>query len=134
LKSRRVAAECCCEASRKEISMPDALYPLFVYGSLRRGEENHHYLAGHFDRMLPAELAGYVRLHPLMIAPKPDGQVDGELYFLKPAEYAATMAGCDELEELSPGQMTGREYQRQLVSVATIEGDVEAWAYVQADP
>lgn len=113
--------------------MADPHFPLFVFGTLRQGEENHHYLAGHFVRMLPAELAGYVRIHPLMIAPQTGGRVDGELYFLQPAEYESTLRGCDELEELFPGQLFGHEYHRKLVTVTTTEGSFPAWAYVQAD-
>ncbi len=112
--------------------MTDQQIPLFVYGTLRRGEENHHYLDGHYLRVLPAELTGYARIAPIMIAPRSGESVVGELYMLKPDEYAATMAGCDELEELHPGQMTGRDYQRKQVTIATAEGTVEAWAYVQA--
>lgn len=111
----------------------DSQYPLFVYGTLRRGEENHHYLDGHYLRMIPAELPGFARTHPIMIAPSAEGRVAGELYFLKPEDYAATMAGCDELEELYPGQLIGREYRRQLVSVTTAEKNFEAWAYVQSE-
>jgi len=108
--------------------------PLFVFGTLRCGAENHHYLAGHFDRMLPVTLAGYQRIAPLMIAVRPNAEVLGELYFLKPDEYAATLAGCDELEELHPGQLVGHEYERKLVTVTTSEGPHAAWAYVQPEP
>lgn len=113
--------------------MSELQFPLFVYGTLRRGEENHHYLAEHFARTIPAKLPGYERIHPIMIARKSDGVVEGELYFLKPDEYAATMAGCDELEELYPGQMIGRDYQRKLVTVTTDDGSFTAWAYVQPE-
>src|SRR5690348_14030728 len=111
----------------------DSRYPLFVFGTLRRGEENHHYLGGHYERMIPAELPGYAKVAPLMIALQADAVVAGELYFLKPDDYTATLAGCDELEELYPGQLVGREYRRQLVSVTTTEGPFEAWAYVQSE-
>lgn len=113
--------------------MPDPQYPLFVYGTLRRGEENHHHLDGRYARMVPAVLPGYCRIAPIMIAPQSGSEVPGELYFLKPDQYATTMAGCDELEELYPGQMTGAEYQRKLMDVVTAEGAFSAWAYVQAD-
>lgn len=106
--------------------------PLFVFGTLRQGHENHHYLAGHFVRMIPARLMGFDRTGPIMIDRSPKSAVDGELYFLKPDEYAATMAGCDELEELFPGQLIGPDYQRLLVQVETAEGPYAAWAYVSA--
>ena len=107
--------------------------PLFVFGTLRRGHENHHYLAGYFERMLPANLHGYARIQPLMIAPLPGGLVDGELYFLGQDEYDSTLAGCDELEEIPPGELVGWEYQRKRVVVETSEGLCDAWAYVQPD-
>lgn len=82
--------------------------------------------------MAPAELYGYARLHPLMIAPAAGGVVDGELYTLDPVRYDATLAGCDELEELVPGTLIGPEYERRRVEVVTANGSVTAWAYVQA--
>jgi len=108
--------------------------PLFVFGTLRLGHENHHYLAGHYEQMLAASLHGYARLHPLMMARQVDGVVDGELYFLAADEYEATLSGCDELEEIPVGQLVGREYQRRRVTVTTVSGPFEAWAYVQPEP
>ena len=107
--------------------------PLFVFGTLRLGHENHHYLDGHYEAMLAASLHGYARLHPLMMARQADGLVDGELYFLADDGYEATLAGCDELEEIPPGQLVGRDYERKRVTVTTVSGPFEAWAYVQPD-
>ena len=107
--------------------------PLFVFGTLRLGHENHHYLDGHYEQMLAANLHGYARRHPLMIARQADGVVDGELYFLADDEYDATLAGCDELEELPPGELVGRDYERKRVTVTTVSGPFEAWAYVQPE-
>jgi gamma-glutamylcyclotransferase (GGCT)/AIG2-like uncharacterized protein YtfP len=107
--------------------------PLFVFGTLRRGHCNHHYLNGLYDRVIPAWLLDYQRLHELMIAQQPGGVVDGELFFLTDAIYETTMAGCDELEEIPRGQLVGHEYQRKRVTVETAEGLVEAWAYVQPE-
>jgi len=112
---------------------PTSKLPLFVFGTLRRGHRNHRYLDGQFRRMIPALLHGYERLHELMIARRPDGTVDGELYFLPEESYDATLAGCDELEEIPPGQLIGHEYQRRIVLVETKEGTFEAWAYVQPE-
>lgn len=107
--------------------------PLFVFGTLRRGKENHHYLDGHYDRMIAANLSGYERLHPLMIARKDGGVVDGELFFLRLDRYDATLTGCDFLEEIPPGTLVGHEYQRKRVQVETSEGTFVAWAYVQPE-
>jgi gamma-glutamylcyclotransferase (GGCT)/AIG2-like uncharacterized protein YtfP len=108
--------------------------PLFVFGTLRLGHENHHYLEGRYEQMLAASLHGYARLHPLMIARHSDGVVDGELYFLDDVKYEATLAGCDELEEIPLRQLVGRDYERRRVTVTTVSGPFEAWAYVQPEP
>lgn len=105
--------------------------PLFVFGTLRRGEPNHHYLDGFYDRVLPAVLSGYARIAPLMIAERDGAEVIGEVYFLTESRYDKTLAGCDELEEIPPGTLVGHEYERRLVRVTTDEGPLEAWAYVQ---
>lgn len=107
--------------------------PLFVFGTLRRGEPNHHYLDGFYDRMLPAVLDGYARVAPLMIARREGMEVIGEVYFLTEARYEKTLAGCDELEEIPPGKLVGHEYERRLVRIATAEGPLDAWAYVQPE-
>jgi len=105
--------------------------PLFVFGTLRRGHENHHYLDGHYERVIPANLLGYARRRPLMIALQESGLVEGELFYLKLNQYDTTLASCDELEEIPPGQLLGHEYERRRVTVVTSTGDVVAWAYVQ---
>jgi len=107
--------------------------PLFVFGTLRQGHVNHHHLEGLYAHMVPAVLPGYRRLHPLMITRDATGEVDGELYVLTPEIYDSTLAGCDELEELPPGQLVGPEYQRKLVTVQIAHGPVQAWAYVQPE-
>lgn len=114
------------------MSEPQRL-PLFVFGTLRQGQVNHHYLAEHYARMVPAILPGYRRLHPLMITPGDSSEVDGELYYLIHETYDRTLAGCDELEEIPPGQLVGHEYQRKQVEVLTTYGPVIAWAYVQPE-
>ena len=68
-----------------------------------------------------------------MIAEFPGGVVDGELFYLTPMIYDRTLAGCDELEEIPPGQLVGHEYERRRVHVRTTDGLVEAWAYVQPE-
>lgn len=106
--------------------------PLFVFGTLRRGECNHHYLAGRYDDVVPAVLPGYRIVAPLMIAPSPADSVPGELFTLDPNRYDETLRGCDDLEEIPEGTLVGEEYQRAVVTVRTAEGDVEAWAYPSA--
>jgi gamma-glutamylcyclotransferase (GGCT)/AIG2-like uncharacterized protein YtfP len=107
--------------------------PLFVFGTLRRGEENHHYLLGKYDRQLPAVLGGFRRSEPLMIVRATGEQVQGELYFICSELYAETLQACDALEGISPGETAGPEYRRIEVAVETPEGSLRAWAYVHPD-
>lgn len=110
--------------------LTDKLLPLFAFGTLRTGQCNHHYLAGRFERSVPARLEGYTRVAELMIGRADGCVVDGELFFLDLSRYAETLAGCDELEEIPPGTLRGAEYQRKRVTVLTEGGPVDAWAYV----
>ena len=103
--------------------------PLFVFGTLRRGECNHHYLAGNYDRVLSARLPEFVRIEPLMIARQADSTVEGELFFLTAAAYSACLRECDGLEELPCGGLIGHEYRRIAVRVQTDFGEFIAWAY-----
>jgi len=104
--------------------------PLFVFGTLRRGECNHHLLAGRYDRHLPAVLHGFTRSEPLMIVRAPRDRVEGELYFLSPAQADQTLRDCDDLEGIPEGSLAGPEYRRIEVTVETPEGSFAAWAYV----
>lgn len=103
--------------------------PLFVFGTLRRGECNHHYLAGRYDRVLAARLPGFARVEPLMIARQSGAAVDGELFFLTEATYSTSLRECDSLEELPSGGLIGHEYRRIAVRVQTDSGEFIAWAY-----
>lgn len=103
--------------------------PLFVFGTLRRGECNHGYLADAYDRVLSAKLLNFVRVAPLMIAREADAVVEGELFFLTPATYESILSGCDRLEELPIGGLVGQEYRRIAVRVQTDSGEFIAWAY-----
>jgi gamma-glutamylcyclotransferase (GGCT)/AIG2-like uncharacterized protein YtfP len=113
---------------------PAAELPLFVFGTLRRGEDNHHYLSGAYERWLPATLRDFQRTtaahgFPGIVHSAGD-RVTGELFFLRPDRFAETLRRCDILEDLLPGQLTGPYYQRAQVVVETAEGNFSAWAYI----
>jgi gamma-glutamylcyclotransferase (GGCT)/AIG2-like uncharacterized protein YtfP len=110
---------------------PDDRLPLFTFGTLRRGEVNHHHLAGRYERVLFARLLDYAIVAPLMIDRSPGSRVPGELFFLRSGSYAATMADCDELEGVTPRQSRYATYERKQVTVLTAHGSVQAWAYVR---
>jgi gamma-glutamylcyclotransferase (GGCT)/AIG2-like uncharacterized protein YtfP len=108
--------------------------PLFTFGTLRRGESNHHFLAGRYERCLAAMLREFKRTtteHGFPgIVPAQGETVSGELFFIREELFGETLRQCDLLEDLPPGQLVGRYYQRAQVIVETVEGDFTAWAYV----
>lgn len=113
---------------------PSRQLPLFVFGTLRRGESNHHYLEGRYDRWLPATLRDFKRTEAAHgfpgIVPSPGDHVAGELFFIRPEVFHETLQQCDRLEDLPPGQLVGRYYQRAQVVVDTVEGGFTSWVYV----
>ena len=113
--------------------MDDECLPLFVYGTLRRGQPNHHLLFGRYERGVTARLPDYALVAPLMVDHSPGGFVPGELFHLRPGSYAATMAACDELEGVTPRQSRYTVYERRRVRVLANVGVVEAWAYVRPE-
>ena len=90
---------------------------VFVYGTLKRGETNHHWLAG-ASWQGETELNGVVLhdLGPFPMAVIGAGQIRGEVYAL-----ANGLARLDELEGYP------RLYDRQLLSLA--DGR-RAWVYL----
>jgi gamma-glutamylcyclotransferase (GGCT)/AIG2-like uncharacterized protein YtfP len=111
--------------------------PMFVYGTLRRGESNHHFLEGTYERVLPAMLPDYMKGtashgYPL-VSPQSGSHVDGELFFIRSELYDATLERCDRLEDLPPGRLVGDYYQRRVVIVRTEAGMYSAWAYTSPD-
>jgi gamma-glutamylcyclotransferase (GGCT)/AIG2-like uncharacterized protein YtfP len=113
---------------------PNEFLPLFTFGTLRRGERNHYYLEGTFERWLPGTVCDYARIVAAhgwpAIAPAAGEQVAGELFFIRPEVFIETLGRCDILEEIPPGELTGHSYQRAQVVVETSAGNFTAWAYV----
>ena len=105
--------------------------PMFVFGTLRSGQCNHQLIQGRYDKRLQARLYGYAMVAPLMIDVREDACVTGELFFLSDAVYEQAMIEIDELEMLPTGELVGEWYERTIVSVSTLEGEFEAWAYVK---
>lgn len=116
--------------------MTERTLPLFAFGTLRRGEPNHHYLDGTFERCLPATLRDFRRetaAHGFPAVVRcPLAQVKGELFFIRPEVYDETLRRCDLLEDLPPGKLVGRYYRRMALTVNTAEGDFVAWVYADA--
>ncbi|MBI3860297.1 MAG: gamma-glutamylcyclotransferase [Planctomycetia bacterium] len=108
--------------------------PLFAFGTLRCGEENHNFLDGTYDRCLAGTLPDFRKTiaahgYPAVV-PSPGDCVYGDLFFIRPDLYDQTLSRCDLLEDLTPGQLTGRYYRRAQVTIETDEGPFAAWAYL----
>jgi gamma-glutamylcyclotransferase (GGCT)/AIG2-like uncharacterized protein YtfP len=95
--------------------------PLFVYGTLRHGQENYSLLRGNTVAETPAvieRMALYsLRAYPMIV--EGDSVVCGELMTLHPRIYTRLLADLDQLEGYEPG-------------IDRTEGRTElaAWVYV----
>ncbi|MDT3429252.1 gamma-glutamylcyclotransferase (GGCT)/AIG2-like uncharacterized protein YtfP/cation transport regulator ChaC [Paenibacillus forsythiae] len=102
---------------------------VFVYGTLRQGEENHHLMKNARAIALMAYTQGILmdtrRGYPAMVA-EGAGIVAGELYEVTPE----MMTRLDELEDFHGPGHPENEYERVLTDVTTDSGKREAWVYV----
>ncbi len=110
------------------MSAPD--YRLAVYGTLAPGRSNHGQMAGMTGTWTPgvvrgrlvAEGWGATQGYPALV-PDPDGPEVAVVVF-ESADLPNHWARLDDFE--------GDGYRREVVSVATEAGDVEAWLYASA--
>jgi gamma-glutamylcyclotransferase (GGCT)/AIG2-like uncharacterized protein YtfP len=100
---------------------PSDTAPVFVYGSLKRGERNHHWIAAGTYRgeaLLPGARLYDLGPFPMAVASDdPADTIAGELYAVTPAMLAA----LDRFEGVP------RLYERQ--SWRLVDGS-QAWVYV----
>jgi gamma-glutamylcyclotransferase (GGCT)/AIG2-like uncharacterized protein YtfP len=106
-------------------------YPFFVYGTLRRGQENYMLMRGRTVFEQPASLPEMdlfsLRTYPVMVAGS--GTVHGELMTLHPRFYHEMVVELDQLEGASCN--VEDLFERRLVSVCLESGaNTQAWAYV----
>jgi gamma-glutamylcyclotransferase (GGCT)/AIG2-like uncharacterized protein YtfP len=101
--------------------------PLFLYGTLRKGESAEDVIAADVARRAPARARG--RLLDLK-APYPgavfgpdEGWLDGEIVWLRPATFAAALDRVDQYENVP------FLFRRIAVMVETDGQTVEAWAF-----
>jgi gamma-glutamylcyclotransferase (GGCT)/AIG2-like uncharacterized protein YtfP len=112
--------------------MPDSeQLPLFVYGTLRHGQENYSLLRGNTVAEVPArieQMALYsLRAYPMIL--DGDSVVYGDLMTLHPRIYSRLVADLDLLEGYRPDRDS--RFQRVQRCVKTESGsEVKAWIYV----
>lgn len=108
-------------------------YPFFVYGTLRRDQENYMLLRGRtvFEQtafIKNMELYS-LKTYPVMVVG--EGVVYGELMTLHPRFYQDMIIEFDQLEGYNPHQPTLGLFQRQLLAVhLSEETTIKAWVYI----
>lgn len=115
-------------ALQEQAARDGYLHPVFVYGTLMKGQRAEDYMVGS-RYLMPAMLSGYSMYNLGSfpgIRPEPEGTVAGEVYFVSDE----TMRWLDRYE----GE--GSLYIRTWVRVrnrARMNGDLRTWAYVFND-
>lgn len=117
---------------------PAEFLPLFAFGTLRRGGENHHLLDGAYERCLAGTLRDYTRTKAAhgypAVMPVLGDSVSGDLFFIRRELFDQTLRDCDLLEDIPPGELAGPYYRRARVVIETPEGPFTAWAYLAPLP
>lgn len=110
--------------------------PVFVYGTLRPGERNHHCVAAAMTAACPAVLdehALYVNALPWVV-PQPGGRVVGDLIDIASVRYASTLARLDRLEGYWPGGSDWDCLYVRTQAVVHLDGSAgsrrHAWVYL----
>ncbi|MDO5496029.1 MAG: S-layer homology domain-containing protein, partial [bacterium] len=106
--------------------------PLFVYGTLRRGQSNYGaYLAERTYHERPARLPGHSMWLTNIAWAIPDSGnshgIYGEVMYINTAGYWTTIARMDALERYYPNDPGASSYIRSRV---TLDNGLSTWAYV----
>jgi gamma-glutamylcyclotransferase (GGCT)/AIG2-like uncharacterized protein YtfP len=101
--------------------------PLFLYGTLRKGESAEDQIAADVVRRAPARARARLleigAPYPAAFFSPDEGWLPGEIVWLKPSTYAATLDRVDQYENVP-------FLFRRIVVQVEVEGEtVEAWAY-----
>jgi gamma-glutamylcyclotransferase (GGCT)/AIG2-like uncharacterized protein YtfP len=101
--------------------------PLFLYGTLRQGESAEDQIAADVVRRAPARararLLAINAPYPAAYFSPDEGWLPGEIVWLRPATYVATVDRVDQYENVP------FLFRRIAVTVQVEGQDIEAWAY-----
>lgn len=109
--------------------------PIFVYGTLRHGQDNYWLLRGRTLAETPATIARMqmfsVGAYPVLIEKNDDDAlVQGQLMLLHPQFYTDLLASMDQLEGYRAGDETSL-FRRVERCVRTVSGrETRAWIYL----
>ena len=99
----------------------------FVYGTLKRGQSNHHLIANVTREVIAATVAGRLYdLGPFPALGPGDDRVRGELVLIEPALLLPTLRLLDELEGFVPSDPRGSIYLREIAEATTDSGQTIA--------
>jgi gamma-glutamylcyclotransferase (GGCT)/AIG2-like uncharacterized protein YtfP len=123
------------DAAARGTSHPGPIAGLFVYGTLRRGEERHPVLARHDAAGGEAATTIGTLLdlgpYPGLIVDGAKDSVAGELYHV--SDLDALFAGLDAIETFRGFGAPGSLYRRAIVRVRLANsGSALAWTYIYA--
>lgn len=111
--------------------------PVFVYGTLRKGEGNYgRFLAGRTDTEYPALLSGHVLLADGLpfVVPMDGFMVRGDLMEVREEEWASTLRELDRLEGFRADRPDTSLYVRTRRTVVygneDEQSEAEAWVYL----
>jgi gamma-glutamylcyclotransferase (GGCT)/AIG2-like uncharacterized protein YtfP len=112
--------------------LSDEQIPLFVYGTLRHGQENYMLLRGNTLSEIPATISGMViyslSTYPVIV--EGESVVHGDLMTIHPRSYSRVLEDLDQLEGYRPGDESCF-YRRVVRCVKTASGhEVRAWLYL----
>lgn len=101
--------------------------PLFLYGTLRKGESAEDQIAADVVRRAPARARARLleidAPYPAAFFGPDEGLLQGEIVWLKPSTFQATLDRVDLYENVP------FLFRRIAVTVQVDGQDVEAWAY-----
>jgi len=112
--------------------------PLFIYGTLLKGECNHHLLAGRLHQELPATCQGTLLLiegdgYPYPALTAGDQVIHGRLIYPRREVYGQLLREIDALEDYNPERDAGL-YLRRTLEVKCGEMRLPAQSYLWNGP